>query len=123
VGRDPWQVHCLFTNPVDAPPLDPLQLSGEHMSPRNLPKAIYAAMTDPLGQKPRGPTSGFIRSMSVVFSGACRRVDLYGFSNNGGPEYYSQNLMKQHHSAELESWVFHSLMRNYSNELHTCVHI
>jgi hypothetical protein len=30
--------------------------------------------------------------------------------------------MKQHHSAELESWVFHSLVRNHSNELRTCVH-
>jgi len=107
--------------------VDPLQLSGEHMSPRSLPKAIYAAMTDPFGPKPRGATSGFSGAMSVVFSDACRRVDLYGFSNNGGPEYYnlgqSQIFMKQHHSAELESWVFHSLMRNYSNELHTCVHI
>ena len=60
-----------------------------------------------------------------TFGDACKRLDLYGFSN-GGPYYYnmaSPNIMKQHHSAELESWVFHSLVRNHSNELRTCVHI
>ena len=94
-------------------------------SPRNLPAAMYQAMTDPFGPKPRGPTSGFLHAMPLVFGDACKRLDLYGFSNNEGPEYYnmaSPNIMKQHHSAELESWVFHSLVRNHSNELRTCVH-
>jgi len=104
------QVHCLFTNQVDAPPVDALQVSGEHMSPRILPKAIYAAMTDPFGPKPRGATSGFNRAMPFVFSDACRRVDLYGFSNNGGPEYYnlgqSLNLMKQHHPRSWRAGCF-----------------
>jgi hypothetical protein len=87
--------------------------------------AIYQAMTDPYGGKPRGGTSGFQRAMALVFGDACKRLDLYGFSNNGGPEYYnmaSPIMMKQHHSAELESWVFHALMRNHP-ELRTCVHI
>ena len=53
------------------------------------------------------------------------RLDIYGMSSNGGPVYYipKGDVMKIHHSCELESWTLHHLMKEYSDELHMCVNV
>ena len=90
---------------------------------RNLASYIYQSMTAPIGKKGRAPTSGFAESLRLIFSGYCQRVDLYGFSKDGGGEYYNRgNIMKLHHSSEVESWLFHYLMR-YHTDLGVCVYL
>eukprot|EP00959_Pyramimonas_sp_CCMP1952_P227236 4751213-Pyramimonas_sp.AAC.2 len=109
---------------IDKPPVDFADLTGPGMSPRHLSGTIYASMTQPLAGKPRGPTTGFILALRQVYSNFCSRLDLFGFSADGGPGYYSDAAqpMKLHHAAELESWSFHHLMKEYP-ELNMCVYL
>ena len=94
------------------------------MSPRHLASTIYASMTTPLAGKPRGPTTGFIVALRQIYTNYCARLDLFGFSADGGPGYYSDAAapMKLHHASELESWSFHHIMKEYP-ELNTCVYL
>ncbi|KAK3262106.1 hypothetical protein CYMTET_29024 [Cymbomonas tetramitiformis] len=104
---------------------DPIKVGdvGENMSPRVFPGQIYQQMTSPLAAKPRGPTTGFIMIIQFLMAQYCKRLDLYGFSSNGGPPYYGEGAsMKIHHSCELESWSLHYLMKN-KPKLNMCVHL
>ena len=84
--------------------------------------SLYRSMTEPIGQKPRGATTGFRSALDVILSGFCQSVDVYGTTPNCGGYYHNINyVMKVHHSCELESWVLHYLMR--SSELQLCVWI
>jgi len=100
-------------------------IKDDGCSIRSLSLTMYRLMTKPIGQKPRGPTSGFSAALSIIFSGFCSRIDLYGFSSDGGPEYFKASgntEMKIHHSVELESWIFHYLMKHYG-QLNMCVYL
>jgi len=109
---------------VDYPPINYTDLKGPAMSPRHLASNIYSTMTTPLGGKPRGGTTGFHSVLRQIYTNFCSRLDLFGFSADGGPGYYSDAAapMKLHHASELESWSLHHIMKHYE-ELNTCVYL
>ena len=74
-------------------------------------------------KKPRGPSSGFLDAVGLILSGLCNRTDLYGFSFNCGGAYHNRkHLMQLTHNCELESWIFHYLMKQHP-ELGMCVYL
>jgi hypothetical protein len=74
-------------------------------------------------KKSRSATTGFKAAIALIFSGFCKRIDLYGFSSNCGASYYKpRHLMQRLHNCELESWFLHHLMHDYEY-LNTCVYL
>ena len=73
-------------------------------------------------KKDRSPSTGFRDAIDLIFSRFCKRVDLYGFSSNCGGAYYNTNhLMQILHNCELESWIFHHIMKEHP-DLGVCVY-
>ncbi|CAL6334234.1 unnamed protein product [Bathycoccus prasinos] len=74
-------------------------------------------------KKARVASSGFKDALALIFSKYCSRVDIYGFSNNGGGAYYlPRHLMQTQHNCELESWILHFMMEQFPT-LNTCVYL
>lgn len=87
-----------------------------------LPGILYDVMTKPIGQKKRGPTTGFRQIINILLSGFCETLHIYGTTPNCGGYYHQTSyLMKVHHSCELESWALHYLMR--SSKTNLCIWI
>eukprot|EP00227_Mantoniella_beaufortii_P011591 CAMPEP_0197574826 /NCGR_PEP_ID=MMETSP1326-20131121/427_1 /TAXON_ID=1155430 /ORGANISM="Genus nov. species nov., Strain RCC2288" /LENGTH=149 /DNA_ID=CAMNT_0043137473 /DNA_START=698 /DNA_END=1147 /DNA_ORIENTATION=+ len=84
---------------------------------------LYRTMTiPPVGRKPRGPTTGLIQLLSLISSGLCRTVNVFGMCYNGGGHYFDfKDKMKIHHSCELESWALHHLMKKHYDVFHMCL--
>lgn len=73
-------------------------------------------------KKDRVSSTGFQDAIDLIFSRFCKRVDLYGFSSNCGGGYHNVNhLMQTLHNCELESWVLHHIMKQYT-DLGVCVY-
>lgn len=71
----------------------------------------------------RSPSTGFKAVLALMFSGYCKRLDIYGLSLNCGGAYYNTNhLMQLKHNCELESWFLHHAMRHIE-DLRSCVYI
>lgn len=69
------------------------------------------------------PTSGTIYALRLAFSRLCGRLDIYGISSGGGGTYFEpEAVTKAKHGTELDSWLLHYLMKNYDEELHTCIY-
>jgi hypothetical protein len=84
--------------------------------------ALYKVMTSPIGKKSRGPSTGFLHVLRIIFSGLCSKVNIFGLSAECGGYYHDQNVqMKLHHSCELESWSLHYLMKVHSERTNICV--
>lgn len=89
---------------------------------QNIASSLYIAMTDKIGKKARGPSTGFREILNVLSSGFCSSLDIYGTTPNCGGYYYNKKyVMKLHHSCELESWALHYLMRQ--SQTNVCVWI
>jgi len=87
-----------------------------------LSSLLYDIMTTPIGHKKRGPTTGFRQILNILMSGFCDTLHIYGTTPNCGGYYHAtSNVMKVHHSCELESWALHYLM--HSSQAHLCVWI
>lgn len=87
-----------------------------------LSSLLYDIMTAPINHKKRGPTTGFSQILNIFLSGFCETLHIYGTTPNCGGYYHSMsNVMKIHHSCELESWALHYLMR--SSQAQLCVWI
>mmetsp|Transcript_6943 Transcript_6943/g.20818 ORF Transcript_6943/g.20818 Transcript_6943/m.20818 type:complete len:354 (+) Transcript_6943:1727-2788(+) len=83
---------------------------------------LYRLMTTPINKKARGPTSGYLHVLRIIFSGLCSKIHIFGLSSECGGHYYNQKeAMKFHHSCELESWSLHYLMKNYQQKTHVCI--
>ena len=77
---------------------------------------LYDIATNPINNKPRGPTTGFLHVLRVILSNFCEELDVYGMSPNCGGYYYNlRDQMKLQHSCELESWVLHHIMKTYTS--------
>mmetsp|Transcript_25098 Transcript_25098/g.79532 ORF Transcript_25098/g.79532 Transcript_25098/m.79532 type:complete len:460 (-) Transcript_25098:425-1804(-) len=98
---------------------------GDNMAPNELSRLLYKHMTSPIGGKPRGESTGFLKVLDLIFSKFCSRFDIYGMSPSGGGFYYLKGGqdMKIHHSVELENWVLHYLMETFSDDIRVCVYI
>jgi len=79
---------------------------------------IYSSMS------PRKvPTTGTLYAIRLAFSRLCNRLDIYGISSGGGGTYFEpEAITKQKHGTELDSWLLHHLMKNYEEELKTCIY-
>jgi len=74
-------------------------------------------------KKKRAPSTGFRDALLLIFSGFCKRTDLYGFSDNCGGAYYNtKHHMQILHNCEMESWILHYLMKEHQ-ELGACVYL
>ena len=74
-------------------------------------------------KKKRAPSTGFRDALLLIFSGFCKRTDLYGFSYNCGGAYYNtKHHMQILHNCEMESWILHYLMKEHQ-ELGACVYL
>ena len=86
-------------------------------------KSIGQEFYDILGKKSRHPSTGFEYALSLIYSRFCTRLDLFGFSSNGGGAYHNtKHLMQISHNCEFESWIFHYIMKNHE-DLGVCVYI
>ncbi|XRB18485.1 glycosyltransferase family 29 [Pseudoscourfieldia marina] len=57
------------------------------------------------------PSGGFSRPLNILASGLCTRVDLYGFSGQGGGKYFSKaSKVRAAHDMPFEHWSFRFLM-------------
>ena len=69
------------------------------------------------------PTTGTLYAIRLAFSRLCGRVDIYGISSGGGGTYFEpEAVTKKKHGTELDSWLLHYLMKNYEEELRTCIY-
>ena len=69
-------------------------------------------------------TTGTQYAIRLAFSRLCARLDIYGISSGGGGTYFEpEALTKSKHGTELDSWLLHYLMKNYDEELRTCIYI
>jgi len=83
---------------------------------------LYKVMTSPIGKKSRGPSTGFLHVLRIIFSGLCSKVNVFGMSSECGGYYHDQKTkMKLHHSCELESWSLHYLMKVHGARTNTCI--
>ena len=90
-------------------------------SPR-FARTLYRVMTDPIGKKYRGPSTGYAHVLRILFSSLCSKLHVFGLSSECGGHYYDQKaLMKKHHSCELESWTLHYLMKKHHNSTNLCI--
>ena len=70
------------------------------------------------------PTTGTLSAIRLAFSRLCSRLDIYGISSSGGGTYFEpEAITKAKHGTELDSWLLHHLMKNYEEELQTCIYI
>ena len=70
------------------------------------------------------PTTGTLYALRLAFSRLCSRLDIYGISSGGGGIYFEpEAITKPKHGKELGSWLLHYLMKNYEEELRTCIYI
>jgi len=68
-------------------------------------------------------TTGTRYAIRLAFSRLCDRLDIYGISSSGGGTYFEpEALTKSKHGTELDSWLLHHLMKNYEEELRTCIY-
>lgn len=56
------------------------------------------------------PSGGYGLALTVIASGLCKRVDLYGFSSYGGGRYFKNAVVNTVHSIGLEHWVYRVAM-------------
>jgi len=57
------------------------------------------------------PSGGFSRPLSVLASGLCTRVDLYGFSSKPSGKYFERSFkVLDTHMMGFEHWVYRYLM-------------
>lgn len=95
-----------------------------------LAQDLYGFMTGTIGrpggrQKHRGASSGVTWALKLYESRLCTSIHLYGLSMNCGGRYSSdgKEVMKVHHSCELESWILHNIMRTSEHPNQLCVYI
>lgn len=88
---------------------------------------LYPFMTGtiPGRLKHRKSSSGAGAALKLYESRLCTSIHLYGLSVNCGGRYSSggKEVMKVVHSCELESWIFHHLMRTSKHPNQLCVYI
>ena len=90
---------------------------GKHDFAFHLLSDVYSSMSP--GRK---STSGTLFALRLAFSRFCSRLDIYGISSGGGGTYFEpEALTKMKHGTELDSWLLHYLMLNYSKELNMCI--
>ena len=101
---------------------------------RSFSDEFFNSMTDPMKIDTHGkknvsptkrirPTSGFTILNDILYSGICKRLDVYGLSTNCAGMYYDRSrVMKDIHSCELESYVNHYRMQTYP-DLGLCVYL
>ena len=69
------------------------------------------------------PTTGTLYAIRLAFSRLCGRLDIYGISSGGGGTYFEpEAITKSKHGTELDSWLLHYLMKNFEEELRTCIY-
>jgi len=72
----------------------------------------------------KSPTTGTLYAIRLAFSRLCSRLDIYGISSGGGGTYFEpEAITKPKHGTELDSWLLHYLMKNYEEELQTCIYV
>lgn len=76
---------------------------------------VYAKYHDELNIKTKhASTGGFKLAMSVLASGLCTRLDLYGFSSKGGGRYFKNAVVNTVHLIGLEHYALRVAMEeNY----------
>uniref|UniRef100_A0A7S0N8T3 Peptidase C1A papain C-terminal domain-containing protein n=1 Tax=Pyramimonas obovata TaxID=1411642 RepID=A0A7S0N8T3_9CHLO len=58
------------------------------------------------------PSGGFGLAWAVISSGLCERVDLYGFSAEGGGRYFKNAVVNVVHKIGLEHWSYRQAMES-----------
>lgn len=58
------------------------------------------------------PSGGFSLGMAVLSSGLCERVDMYGFSAEGGGRYFKNAVVNLVHIIGLEHWGYRQAMES-----------
>ena len=56
------------------------------------------------------PTGGLARMISLMESGACTRVDIYGFSGGGGKYFKKSAVVKDEHIISVEHYIRRLMM-------------
>eukprot|EP00227_Mantoniella_beaufortii_P014970 CAMPEP_0197591376 /NCGR_PEP_ID=MMETSP1326-20131121/13040_1 /TAXON_ID=1155430 /ORGANISM="Genus nov. species nov., Strain RCC2288" /LENGTH=647 /DNA_ID=CAMNT_0043156789 /DNA_START=57 /DNA_END=2000 /DNA_ORIENTATION=+ len=56
------------------------------------------------------PTGGLARMISLMESGACSRVDIYGFSGGGGKYFKKSAVVKEEHIISVEHYIRRLMM-------------
>lgn len=58
------------------------------------------------------PSGGFARPLSILASGLCTRVDLYGFSSKPSGKYFQRGFkVLPTHLMKFEHWVYRYLQK------------
>ena len=82
-----------------------------HLSAEAVSKAyqLYAA-EDPKDKVKHSSSGGFKLALSVLASGLCTRLDLYGYSSYGGGRYFKNAVVNVVHKIGLEHYVLRTAM-------------
>ena len=65
------------------------------------------------------PSGGFRLAMSVIASGLCKRLDIYGYSAAGTGRYFKSAVVNAVHISGLEHFFFRTAMEE---KLGICVY-
>mmetsp|Transcript_11871 Transcript_11871/g.16087 ORF Transcript_11871/g.16087 Transcript_11871/m.16087 type:complete len:513 (-) Transcript_11871:66-1604(-) len=73
--------------------------------------SVYAKWMEETKAKTKHAASGgFGLALAVISSGLCERVDMYGFSAEGGGRYFKNAVVNTVHVIGLEHWVYRQAM-------------
>mmetsp|Transcript_14552 Transcript_14552/g.27970 ORF Transcript_14552/g.27970 Transcript_14552/m.27970 type:complete len:493 (+) Transcript_14552:154-1632(+) len=89
----------------------PIMVYGPALAPwRAAAREIYFIYKKDRKITKGDPTGGWARMVSLVESGFCKRVDIYGFSSGGGKYFKRSQLVKEAHVVNVEHYTRRLMM-------------